>query len=119
MGKIDKNAICLTSSQNLWDGILPSIIWQKMQFSTNKVYHYRVRSKDAVGNLAISGDNSFKTTTGSGSSVGGGGSPFVKKTWRSPEFGNTFYTIIFVVFMLIAIIFYAISKKIKKNKRKR
>jgi Purple acid Phosphatase, N-terminal domain len=38
--------------------------------SANTLYHYRVRSKDAAGNLAVSGDFTFTTPAG----VGGGGS---------------------------------------------
>ncbi|MGE0131189.1 MAG: fibronectin type III domain-containing protein [Blastocatellales bacterium] len=37
---------------------------------SNQVYHYRVRSRDAAGNLAVSGDLTFKT---GGSVVIGGG----------------------------------------------
>ena len=33
--------------------------------SANTLYHYRVKSKDASGNLAVSGDFTFTTTTGS------------------------------------------------------
>jgi phosphodiesterase/alkaline phosphatase D-like protein len=31
-----------------------------------KTYHYRVVSKDAAGNQAVSADNTFKTTSSSG-----------------------------------------------------
>jgi hypothetical protein len=37
-----------------------------------RLYHYRVKSKDAAGNLGVSGDFTFTTSTGSGG--GGGGS---------------------------------------------
>jgi hypothetical protein len=39
--------------------------------SASTLYHYRVRSRDAAGNLAVSGDFTFTTTAASG---GGGGS---------------------------------------------
>src|SRR5262249_39122230 len=42
------------------------------------LYHYRVKSKDAAGNLAVSGDLTFKTSGsvagGSGETIPGGGS---------------------------------------------
>lgn len=41
--------------------------------AASATYHYRVRSKDAAGNLAVSGDLSF-TTSASGGGGGGGGS---------------------------------------------
>jgi hypothetical protein len=41
--------------------------------SPSTLYHYRVRSKDAAGNQAVSGDFTF-TTASSGSGGGGGGS---------------------------------------------
>lgn len=42
--------------------------------AANTLYHYRARSKDGAGNLAVSGDFTFTTTAGEG----GGGGPFTQ-----------------------------------------
>jgi len=47
------------------------------------VYHYRVRSRDAAGNLAVSGDFTFTTTAGSGGGGGGGGGATQNVVWMS------------------------------------
>ena len=45
-------------------------------------YHYRARSRDAAGNLAVSGDFSF-TTSASGGGGGGGGGSSQNVVWTS------------------------------------
>lgn len=45
------------------------------------VYHYRVRSRDAAGNLAVSEDFTFTTTAGSGGGGGGGGGATENVVW--------------------------------------
>ncbi len=42
--------------------------------SASTLYHYRVRSRDAAGNLAVSGDFTFTTAASGGGGGGGGGS---------------------------------------------
>ncbi len=42
--------------------------------SANTLYHYRVKSKDAAGNLAASSDQTFTTSANPGGGGGGGGS---------------------------------------------
>jgi len=54
--------------------------------NTSTLYHYRVKSKDASGNLAISGDFTF-TTTGSG----GGGGNFALSATASASSENANY----------------------------
>ena len=44
--------------------------------SANTLYHYRVKSRDAAGNLATSGDQTFTTSTNGG---GGGGTVITDK----------------------------------------
>jgi len=44
-------------------------------------YHYRVRSRDAAGNLAVSGDFTFTTAAGSGGGGGGGGGVTQNVVW--------------------------------------
>ncbi len=41
--------------------------------TASRLYHYRVKSSDASGNQAVSGDFTFTTTAGSGGGGGGGG----------------------------------------------
>jgi hypothetical protein len=47
--------------------------------AANSTYHYRVKSKDAAGNLAVSADNTFKTGVTSGV-----GAPFETSTGLTP-----------------------------------
>jgi hypothetical protein len=51
--------------------------------AASATYHYRVRSKDAAGNLASSGDQTFTTTAGSGGGGGGGGTGRQNVVWTS------------------------------------
>ncbi|HKP87893.1 MAG TPA: Ig and FN3 domain-containing protein, partial [Blastocatellia bacterium] len=71
------------------------------------LYHYRVRSRDAAGNLAVSGDQTFATAGSGGGGGGGGGGgnvitdknvypeppapalPAAGGTFRDPVFGTT------------------------------
>lgn len=45
-----ENSILMTGHSEILTGLVP-----------NTLYHYRVKSKDVAGNLAISGDNTFQT----------------------------------------------------------
>ncbi len=51
--------------------------------AASATYHYRVRSKDAAGNLAVSGDFSFATSASGGGGGGGGGGSAQNVVWTS------------------------------------
>jgi hypothetical protein len=58
------------SSTSVNSSLVTSHSMQLSGLSASTLYHYRVKSKDASDNLAVSGDYTFTTTTGGG---GGGG----------------------------------------------
>ncbi len=61
--------------------------------STNTLYHYRVKSRDAAGNLAVSGDNTFRTgTAGNVSPSVTVGSPNDGENWPAGSIQNITWT---------------------------
>jgi hypothetical protein len=48
-----------------------------------RLYHYRVKSRDAAGNQGVSGDFTFTTATGSGGGGGGGGGSTQSVAWTN------------------------------------
>ena len=49
--------------------------------SASTLYHYRVKSRDAAGNLATSGDQTFTTSSNTGGGGGGGGNSRQNVNW--------------------------------------
>ncbi|HJQ69750.1 MAG TPA: fibronectin type III domain-containing protein, partial [Blastocatellia bacterium] len=51
--------------------------------TASRLYHYRVKSKDASGNQGVSGDFTFTTSSGGGGGGGGGGSSTQNVAWTN------------------------------------